>query len=199
MHKETHRRRATNYSWSGNNYAFTMQSIKWHTPATSAVNIKKTMPIEEWRKLLAMAPDDAISHALDNATQLAISLESESSDMLRRHWKSRFPFFKCPRSNDEFHTNTFYPDVRWAQNHTWAQRLTGIDSGHWEVHPMSKGSHPSRSLQDFVWNTGILLILMRQNDRTQTGGMDCIWASVLYQWHDGRAKIALTEWGRTLH
>ena len=43
------------------------------------------MPIEEWRKLLAMAPDDAISHALDNATQLAISLESESSDMLRRH------------------------------------------------------------------------------------------------------------------
>ena len=108
---------------------------------------------------MALAPDDIINHALDNATQLAMSIESDNSEMPRRHLKSRFPFFKHPRLRDEFHTDGFYPSVRSAQNQTCARMLTGKNVGYWEGHPMNKESHSLRSLQDFVRNVGIPPIL----------------------------------------
>ena len=78
-----------------------------------------------------MTPDDDVNHALDNVTQLDISLESESCDLPRRHHKSRFPLFKHPTLKDEFHTDAFYPSVISVQNHTYAQMFTGKDTGHW--------------------------------------------------------------------
>ena len=116
-----------------------------------------------------MAPYNVIKNALDNATQIAISLESDSRDLPRRHHKSRFSFFKHPRLKDEFLTDTFYPRLRSVQNQTCAPMFTGKYSGHWELHPMSKESHSLSSLQYFVRNIGIPSILKRDNSRTQTG------------------------------
>ena len=88
------------------------------------------MPIEEWKKRLVLALDDAINHALDDTTQLAMSVECYNCALPRRHLKSRFTFFKYLRLRDEFHTDAFHLSVRSSQNDTYAQILTEKDTGH---------------------------------------------------------------------
>ena len=80
-------------------------------------NIKKSrskMPIEEWRKRLAMDPDDIINHSLDRTSQICISLESDSHDLPRILHKSRFKFFKYQIVKDAFYTDDLHPSVRSA-------------------------------------------------------------------------------------
>ena len=89
--------------------------------------------------------------------------------MPRRHYKSRFLFFKYQQLKDEFHTDTFFLSVRSAQNYTCAQIFTGKGTGYWEVYPMNKESHSLRSLQDFVRNVSIPPTLKRDNTKTQAG------------------------------
>ena len=76
------------------------------------------IPLEERKKRLALAPEDIIKKTLENTTQLAIEVDTDNRSVLRRHYKARFPFFKFSRLRDEFHTDTFFPDARSAQNHT---------------------------------------------------------------------------------
>ena len=118
---------------------------------------------------MALAPDEVVNHDLENTTQLAIEVESHHRSVPRRHYKSRFPFFKHPRLKDEFHTDAFFPSVRSAQNHTCAQTLTGKGTGHWEVFPINKDSHSLRSLQNFVRTVGVPPTLKIDNSRTRTG------------------------------
>ena len=135
-------------------------------------NIKKSrskMPIEEWRKRLAMDPNNIINHSLDNTSQTCISLESDSHHLPRRHHKSRFTFFQYPRVKDTFQTDALYPSVRSAQNYTCAQMFTGEHTGHYEVHPTHEESYSLRSLQDDVLNIVIPPILKRDNARTRIG------------------------------
>ena len=131
-----------------------------------AKKARSKIPIEEWRKRLALAPDETMSHDLDNSTQLAIGVESDNRSVSRRHCKSRFPFFKYPRLNDEFHTDSFFPSARLAQNCTCAQAFAGKGAGRWEVCPMSRESHSLRSLQDFVRTSDVPPTLKRDNART---------------------------------
>ena len=83
------------------------------------------MPIEKWRKILALALDNVTNHTLDNSTQLAIDVESDDASMPRRCFKSRFPLFKHPILKDEFHADNLFPSVKSEQNHTCTKILTG--------------------------------------------------------------------------
>ena len=122
--------------------------------------------MEEWRKRLALASDEAISHAIGNTAQLAINVESGNRAMPRMCHESRFPFFKHLSLKDEFHTDAFSPSARSTQNHACAQMITGKGTGHWEVYPTSKESCSLRSLQDFVRNVGMPPTLKRHNAKT---------------------------------
>ena len=79
-----------------------------------------SIPLEEWKKRLALAPEDVIKKTLENTTQLAIEVDTDNRSVPRQYYKARFPFFKFPRLRDEFHADAFFPDARSAQNHTYA-------------------------------------------------------------------------------
>ena len=51
---------------------------------------------------------------LEATTQLAMRTEAGNRTIPKRHYKSRFSFFKYPRLRYEFYTNDFYSNVRSA-------------------------------------------------------------------------------------
>ena len=145
----------------------TKSTFETHRKMVSKALIK--VKIEEWRKILAMAPKEVVLKTLAAITQLAINAESDNRSASRRHFKSRFPFFKYPRLWYEFHMDAFCPDVKTAQNHACAQIRMGKDTGNRKVRPLKKESRALTSLQGFVRHTGTLPVLKRENYRTQTG------------------------------
>jgi len=66
------------------------------------------LSLQEWRKRLAMAPEDIIRKTFDATTQLALSVEVNNRLVPRQHHKSRFPFLREKRIRDEFQTDTFF-------------------------------------------------------------------------------------------
>ncbi len=65
--------------------------------------------IDEWRKRLALEPEEVVQKTFACTTQLCTSLEAENRTIPRRHFASRFPFLKEKRLNDTFHLDTFFP------------------------------------------------------------------------------------------
>ena len=83
--------------------------------------------------MLSLAPEKIIKKTLEDTAQLALNLYLDNKTTCKRHCKSAFPFFKHPRLKYEFHEDEFYPDVRSAQNDTFAQNFTGKDTERWQV------------------------------------------------------------------
>ena len=83
------------------------------------------LSLETWQKRLAMAPFDVIRKTFEATTQMAPTIEVENRSVARDHFKSRFPFFKWKRLNDEFHSDTFFPSVNTNQGHTCSQLFIG--------------------------------------------------------------------------
>ena len=50
------------------------------------------VPIEEWRNRLALAPDAVIKKTLDASTHLTSNVPDDNRSVMKRHYKSRFPF-----------------------------------------------------------------------------------------------------------
>ena len=69
-------------------------------------NLEK-VPMEEWTKRLALAPYRVIRKILEATTHVTLDVESYNRTIPKRHFKSRFPFFKNPRLWDEFHADAF--------------------------------------------------------------------------------------------
>ena len=56
--------------------------------------------MENWRRRLAMAPEDVVRRTFESTTQMAMNVEAENRTSGRRHYRSRFPFLKEKRVND---------------------------------------------------------------------------------------------------
>ena len=76
---------------------------------------------EEWRKRLAMAPEDVIRKTFEATTQLAMSVEAENRLVPRQHYKSRFPSLREKRVKYDFYSDTFFPSVTTNNNETCSQ------------------------------------------------------------------------------
>ena len=123
----------------------------------------------DWRKRLAMAPEDVIHKTFEATTQLAMSVEVENRMVPRQHYKSRFPFLSGKRLNDEFHSDTFYPSVRTFTNDTCSQLFFGKNTDYMYVQPLRSESHSFEALQDFGRTVGIPKCLKTDNARTEVG------------------------------
>ena len=96
------------------------------------VNLEKVfsrVSLKDWRKRLGFAPDEIIKKTLEATTQYCLVPEEENREMPRRHYKSRFPFLREKRLNDEVHSDTFFQTLL-RHNDTHAHRyFTGKIQG----------------------------------------------------------------------
>ena len=67
-------------------------------PGMAKINQRKAkkceskMPIDEWRRRLALVPEDPARKTLEALTCLASTIEDDNRDTMKRHCKSRFLF-----------------------------------------------------------------------------------------------------------
>jgi hypothetical protein len=125
--------------------------------------------MDEWRKRLALAPEDVIRKTFEATTQLAMSVEAENRDIPRRHYKSRFPFLREKRVNDIFHSDTFFPSVHTNNGETCSQLFLGRNTDYMYVQPMKKESHSFIALQDFGRKVGLPKGIKTDNAQTEVG------------------------------
>ena len=133
------------------------------------------LSMEEWRKRLALAPEDVVRKTFEATTQLSMSVEAENRLIPRQHYKSRFPFLREKRLNDTFHSDTFFPSVVTDRKETCSQIFFGKDSDYMYVKPMKSESHSHTALQDFGRRVGIPKVLKTDNARTEVGRQWTDW------------------------
>jgi len=86
------------------------------------------IPMEEWRRRLALAPEDVIQKTLENTTQYYMTVDCENRTNMKEHYKSCFHGLKLPRLNEGVATDTFFPSVHTARGHKCSQMFTGMFS-----------------------------------------------------------------------
>ena len=133
------------------------------------------LSMEEWRNRLALAPDDVIRKTFQATTQMAPTVEVENRLIPRQHHKSRFPFLKEKRLNDEFHSDTFFPTVKSNQGHTCSQIFLGKNTDYMSVYPMKRESHSFVALQDFGRTIGLPRGIKTDNAKTEVGSKWTGW------------------------
>ena len=133
------------------------------------------LTIEQWRKRLALAPEDVVRKTFQATTQLAMSIEAENRVVPRDHYKSRFPFLRERRINDEFHSDTFFPSVTTNKNETCSQLFFGKESDYMFVQPMKTESHSHIALKDFGRTVGIPRCIKTDNAKTEIGNKWTEW------------------------
>eukprot|EP00957_Ditylum_brightwellii_P052210 3958960-Ditylum_brightwellii.AAC.1 len=67
------------------------------------------IPIDEWRKKIAMLPDQAVKKTLENSTCFYLNIDAENRQDPRRHYKYRFPGICYPRQREVVASDTFFP------------------------------------------------------------------------------------------
>ena len=147
------------------------------TPSTTTRRKKSTtlpgdIPMSEWRKRLAMLPEDVIKKTLEATTNFYLSIEGENRMDPRRHFQSRFPGLRIQRQNEEVATDTFYPTVTTQRGNTCSQFFTGLSSKRWFVYPIKIESHNTTALKDFVRQHGAPQIIKSDNAQSELG---CDW------------------------
>ena len=125
--------------------------------------------LAEWRKRLALAPEDVVRKTFAATTQYATSVEAENRIIGRRHYKPRFSFLKENRLNDIFHSDTFFPSSNTLNGHTCSQLFLGKQTDYMKVYPMKTESHAFRALQDFSRNVGLPKGIKTDNAATEVG------------------------------
>ena len=127
------------------------------------------LTLHQWRERLGMAPEEVVKRTLGSTTQLAMNVEIENRMVGRQHYKSRFPFLREKRLNDDFHTDTYFPSVKTNDGNTCSQMFIGRNTDYMYVNLMRSESHASKALQDFGRNIGIPRSIKSDNAAAETG------------------------------
>ena len=113
------------------------------------------LPLSEWKKRLAMLPDDIIQKTLENTTQFYMKVECENRQNPRHHYQSRFPALRLKRQNEMVASDTFFPSVPTNRGHTCSQFFAGTETDRWEVFPLKSECHNGTALQDYSRRIGV--------------------------------------------
>ena len=127
------------------------------------------IPMVEWRKRLAMTPEDVVHRTLEKTTQFYLNCEDDNRDVPQRHFKSRFPGLRYPRLQEGVSTDTFFPSVTSDRGNTCSQFFVGNKTNRWEVFPLRSESYNHNALKDFTRRCGVPLFVKSDNAKSETG------------------------------
>eukprot|EP00980_Cylindrotheca_fusiformis_P010182 scaffold2267_cov92-Cylindrotheca_fusiformis.AAC.1 len=136
------------------------------------------IPIEEWRKRMAMLPADVVNKTLKSTTHFYLTPEMENRQDPRRELMSHRPGLRWKRRNEVVGTDTFFPSVNSAQGHTCSQMFVGQQSLRWDVFPLKKETYNFQALQDISRNEGVPNVIRSDNAQSET---DCEWTEYCRQ------------------
>ena len=110
--------------------------------------------ITEWRKRLAMAPEDVVRKTFECTTRFYMTIPGQDRDDPRRHMQSRAPGLRLPRQNELVASDTFFPSKTSDRGNTCSQMFVGQNSDFWAVYPLKNESKNTEALQDYTRTHG---------------------------------------------
>ena len=157
-----------------------LSSLPWYeiSPRTPPIHLmrrtttEKTpsdIPLVEWRKRLAMLPEEVVKKTLENTTCFYLHVDNDHRDDPRRHYKSTLKGIRHRRRNEVVATDTFFPSVSSSQGHTCSQFFVGQKSNKWAVYPLKKESQNFTALQDHCRDAGLPDAIRSDNARSELG------------------------------
>ena len=96
-------------------------------------SIPGDIPLSEWKKRLAFAPDETLHRTFAATTQHYMRLECENRAVPRDHYRSRVPGLRYPHQTESVTTDTY-------RGNTCSQFFNGLRSNRWEVFPLKTES-----------------------------------------------------------
>jgi hypothetical protein len=128
------------------------------------------IPWDEWRRRLAMLPEDVVERTvLDATTQLYMTIENENRSQPREHYQSLCPGLRNFRQNETVASDTYFPSRTTNQGHTCSQIFVGLDSDFWVTYPLKTESSNGEALQDYTRTHGCPNIIRTDNAQSELG------------------------------
>jgi hypothetical protein len=111
--------------------------------------------LDKLRPYFGWAPSNIIQKTLGNTTQYARYVRQD--DVLKKHFKARFPALNVHRRNEEVATDTVFSDTRAVDNGaTCAQLFVGKQSLFADVYGMKSDKEFTRTLLDNIRKRGAM-------------------------------------------
>ena len=132
------------------------------------------IPLAEWRRRLAMLPEDVVRKTLKNTTHFYLNPSIENRQDPRREILSHRPGLRWKRRNEVVGTDTFFPNIKTAQGHTCSQLFVGQNSLRWDVFPLKTEANNYQALQDVSRNQGVANVIRSDNAASE---IDDEWTS----------------------
>lgn len=117
----------------------------------------------DWKYNLGFPPDHVVEHTLKATTQLVATIESETREMMRDHFKTRIPELKYPRRSDTACLDTFFSSIKSVRGYTCWNLFCFKESGLDFPILMRRRSQSPSTLLPFIQECGIPKILRSDN------------------------------------
>lgn len=118
---------------------------------------------QDWKRCLGFPNDLVLEKTLKATTQLVPSVEAETREVMRDHFKTRIPELKLARRNDTVYVDTFFSAVKSVRGYTCWNLFCFKDAGYDYPILLQRKSQTPESLQDFLLFCGAPKILYSDN------------------------------------
>lgn len=125
--------------------------------------------VKEWRAKLGYPAMEVVKQTLKNTTRLVNTVEAETRDYMRDHFKPRLECLRPHRVNDICFSDTFFADVRSVRGFDKFQMFSLKECGHDVPYLIRKESQASSKLADYIREVGAPRALVNDNAKTMTG------------------------------
>ena len=134
------------------------------------IEVPHDIPWDEWRRRLAMLPEDVVKRTvLDATTQLYMEVENEHRNEPREHYQSLCPGLRNFRQNETVASDTYFPTKVTNQGHTCSQIFVGLNSDFWATYPLKTEAANGEALQDYTRTHGCPNIIRTDNAQSELG------------------------------
>ena len=130
---------------------------------------KERKKLEEWRTKLGYPPMDVVKKTLSNTTQMVKTVEAETREYMRDHYKARLLPLRPFRINDTCFSDTFFSSITSVRGYTMFQ-LFAFKYSQFDVpYLMKKKAQANARFRDLVREVGAPNIMVTDGAKEMTG------------------------------
>jgi hypothetical protein len=135
------------------------------------IEVPHNIPWEEWRRRLAMLPEDVVKRTVlyATSTQLYMEVENEHRNEPREHYQSWCPGLCNFQQHEIVASDTYFPTKVTNQGHTCSQMFVGLDLDFWVTYSMKTESANGEALQDYTCTYRCPNIIRTDNAQSELG------------------------------
>jgi len=133
------------------------------------VHTRTDQELETWRVNLGCPPMRVVKKTLEATTQLVKTVEAETREIMRDHYKARLYPLRPHRLNEWMAMDTFQSTVTSVRGYKYFQLFSMIESNYDSIQLMRKKSQVKSGLQDFIRTVGAPTGIIFDNAKEQIG------------------------------